>query len=67
MSAGDVTEITCDACTSASDWVHRRCHHSMVLKAGTYQQQRDSARNRIAQLERRVAELEQLLALRAQP
>ena len=67
MSAGDVTEITCDACTSASDWVHRRCHHSMVLKAGTYEAQRDSARKRIKQLERRVAELEQQLASEEQP
>ena len=66
MSDDDVTEITCDDCTSARDWVHRRCHDALVLKAGTYEAQRDSARKRIKQLEQRVAELEQLLESRWQ-
>jgi chromosome segregation ATPase len=49
--------MKCDACETASDWVHRRCHHSVVLQAGTYEQQRDKAR---AEVERLSEENERL-------
>jgi len=50
-----VSEMKCDACETASDWVHRRCHHSVVLQAGTYEQQRDKARGEVEMLRGRLA------------
>jgi hypothetical protein len=75
----DVTEITCDGCTAASDWYCVKCWNGLVRELHDAEVQRDAARERdrlgkmVAsriQAERdaarqRVAELEQLLALRA--
>jgi hypothetical protein len=60
MNNNDVTEITCDGCTAASDWYCVKCWNGLVADLHFAEVQRDAARQR-------VAELEQLLALRAQP
>jgi hypothetical protein len=54
-----MSDLKCDACETASDWVHRRCHHSVVLQAGTYEQQRDKA---IRERDAARAEVERLRA-----
>jgi hypothetical protein len=56
----DVTEITCDGCTAASDWYCVKCWTGIVRELHDAEVQRDTARQRIA-------ELEQLLALRTRP
>jgi hypothetical protein len=56
----DVTEITCDGCTAASDWYCVKCWNGIVRELHDAEVQRDAARQRIA-------ELEQLLALRTRP
>lgn len=73
MIAGDITEITCDGCTAASDWYCVKCWNGIVTELHDAEVQRDAAKWReklaLSQLEAvraRVAELEQLLALRAQ-
>jgi hypothetical protein len=59
MSDNDVTEITCDGCTGASDWYCVTCWNGIVRELHDAEVQRDAARQR-------VAELKQLLALREQ-
>ena len=74
MNNNDVTEITCDGCTGASDWYCVKCWNGIVRELHDAEVQRDAAKWRekraVMQLEevrQRVTELEQLLALRAQP
>jgi hypothetical protein len=71
VSAGDVTEITCDGCTAASDWYCVKCWNGIVRELHDAEVQRDAAKWReklaVSQLEEvraRVTEFEQLLALR---
>jgi hypothetical protein len=70
----DVTEITCDGCTGASDWYCVKCWNGLVRELHDAEVQRDAAKWReklaVSQLEEvraRVTELEQLIALRTRP
>jgi hypothetical protein len=43
MSDDDVTEITCDGCTGASDWYCVKCWDSLVAELHNAEVQRDAA------------------------
>jgi hypothetical protein len=63
----DVTEITCDSCTGASDWYCVKCWTGIVRELHVARCLGDIAKRREQNALFRIAELEQLLALRTRP